>query len=42
MYLNWEMNLKLAKIYLDSSKFYLYLRKRVIKFWNADINLKIS
>ena len=33
------MNLKSAKIYLDSSKVYLNLRKRMIKLWNSDVNL---
>ena len=36
MYLNSEMNLKSAKIYLDSSNVYLNLRKRMIKFSFSD------
>ena len=39
MYLNSEMILNSAKIYLDSSKVYLNLRKQMIKFWNLDIDL---
>ena len=40
------MNLNLAKIYLDSSKIYLNLRKCVLnaefdEFWNSDIDLFI-
>ena len=36
------MNLYSAKIYLDSSKVYLNLRKGMIKFWNSDIDLKFK
>ena len=39
MYLNSEMNLKSDKNYLDSSKVYLNIRKRMIKFRNSDIDL---
>ena len=39
MYLNSEMKLKLAKIYVDSSKVYLNLRNCIIKFGNSDTDL---
>ena len=39
MYLNSELNLNSAKIYLNLTKVYLSLRKRMIKFWNSDIDL---
>ena len=39
MYWNSELNLNSAKTYLDSSEIYLNLRKRMIKFWNSNIDL---
>ena len=36
--LNSEMSLNSAKIDLDSSAVYLNFRKRMIKFWNSDID----
>ena len=33
------MNVNSGKIYLDSSELFLYLRKRMIKCLNLDINL---
>ena len=38
MYLNSELNLNSANIFLDLSKVYRNLRKRMIKFWNSDID----
>ena len=37
MYINTEMNLKLVKIYLDPSKVYLNLRKRM---FNSEVKLE--
>ena len=42
MYLNSELNLNSGKMYLDSSKVYLNLRKRMIKFWNVYDDSKIQ
>ena len=39
MYSNLEVSVNLAKIYLNSSKVYLRLRKRIIKFWISVIDL---
>ena len=36
MYFNSQINLNSGKIYVDSSKVYWNLRKRIIKFLNSD------